>query len=79
MMLMDATLDRLASSVLENGPLLTLGGAAQVLGVSTQTVRRMVAAGEISAVQLGGHSGRPLRISASALNARLDGWETRGG
>jgi excisionase family DNA binding protein len=74
-----STLDRLASSVLEHGPLLTVDTAAQVLGVSTQTIRRMVAAGEIAAVQLGGHSGRPLRIRASALNARLDGWETRAG
>jgi excisionase family DNA binding protein len=77
MMLMDATLDRLASSVLEDGPLLTVDDAAQVLGVSVQTVRRMVDRGELAASQLGGHSGRPLRISASALNAAVRGWETR--
>ena len=77
MMLMDATLDRLASSVLEDGPLLTVDDAAQVLGVSVQTVRRMVDRGEIPATQLGGHSGRPLRISASALSAAVRGWETR--
>ena len=77
MMLMDATLDRLASSVLEDGPLLTVDDAAQVLGVSVQTVRRMVDRGELAASQLGGHGGRPLRISASALNAAVRGWETR--
>jgi excisionase family DNA binding protein len=73
------TLDRLASSVFEHGPLLTLDDAASVLGVSVATVRRMVDRGEIAASQLGGHSGRPLRISASALNAAVRGWETRGG
>lgn len=67
---MDATLEREA--------LMTLDDAAQMLGVSVATVRRMVDRHEIAAVQLGGHSGRPLRISASDLNARLRGWEARG-
>jgi len=66
---MDATLEREA--------LMTLDDAAQMLGVSVATVRRMVDRGEIPATQLGGHSGRPLRISASALSAAVRGWETR--
>ena len=46
--------------------------------LSVATVRRMVDRHEIAAVQLGGHSVRPWRISASALNAKLLGWEARG-
>ena len=69
-MIVDATLEREA--------LMTLDDAAQMLGVSLQTVRRMVDRGELAASQLGGHRGRPLRISASALNAKLRGWEARG-
>ena len=67
---MDATLEREA--------LLSLDDVAQTLGVSVATVRRMVDRHEIAAVQLGGQSGRPWRISASALNAKLRGWEARG-
>lgn len=67
---MDATLEREA--------LMTLDDAAQMLGVSVATVRRMVDRHEIDAVQLGGVPGRPLRISASALSSKLAGWEARG-
>ena len=57
---------------------MTLDDAAQMLGVSVATVRRMVDRHEIAAVQLGGHSGRPWRIPGASLDAALRGWEARG-
>jgi excisionase family DNA binding protein len=66
----DATLEREA--------LMTLDDAAQMLGVSVATVRRMVGRHELVAVQLGGLSGRAWRIPGASLDAALRGWEARG-
>jgi excisionase family DNA binding protein len=71
--------DTLTAPPTQQRELLSTHEVASLLGVTAQTVRNMVRNGDLPGVQLGGHSGRPLRISASALNARLDGWETRGG
>ncbi|HEY8766149.1 MAG TPA: helix-turn-helix domain-containing protein [Dehalococcoidia bacterium] len=65
------------TDVRSSGDLLTPDEAALMLRVSPSTVRRMVASGEIAAMQLGGHSGRPIRISAAALSAQLRDWEAR--
>jgi excisionase family DNA binding protein len=75
---MNDSLDRLSTRVVENGALLTVDDCAQVLGVSSGTIRRMVDSGELPASQLGGLPHRPIRISASALHERLAGWSTRG-
>jgi excisionase family DNA binding protein len=69
--------DRLKAAVLERGALLSVDEAAGVLGVSTATIRRMIANNEIAAAQLGGKAHRPLRISASNLNQKLQGWSQR--
>jgi excisionase family DNA binding protein len=60
-------------SVTLSDPLPTIEDAAQLLGIVPATVRTMIANGELSAVQLCGHAGRPLRILSSSLNARLAG------
>jgi excisionase family DNA binding protein len=58
--------------------LITPVEAAALLRVSPSTVRRIVASGELVAMQLGGHRGRAIRISVAALSAQLRGWEARG-
>lgn len=49
---------------------LTVGEAADLLGVNHQTVRRKIAQGEIPAVQLGGR-GSHIRIPRAAFDAWL--------
>jgi excisionase family DNA binding protein len=47
-------------------PLLTVNEAAQLLGVSTKQVRRLIAQGELPALQLGG-PGSAMRIDRDEL------------
>lgn len=56
-------------SELLNRPALTIGEAATVLGVSTATARRLVAAGRMPAVRL---TARTVRIPTRALVELLD-------
>jgi excisionase family DNA binding protein len=58
--------------------LLTADEVALQLRVSASTIRPLIAAGELPAVQVGGHPGRTLRISAAALSAQVRAWEARG-
>jgi excisionase family DNA binding protein len=69
--------ERLKATVMESGALLSVPQAADVLGVSTATIRRMINGGELPAAQLGGRAHRPLRISAANLNQAVRGWTTR--
>ena len=57
--------------------LLSLGEAADLLGVSRWTMRRMVEAGEIPAYQFGGRAHRPVRLRASDVLGALQGWQVR--
>jgi len=63
--------------VLEAGALLDLDAVGNVLGVSRSTVLRMIDRHELPVVRLGGSAGRPVRVSASALNEKLQGWTER--
>jgi excisionase family DNA binding protein len=53
-------------------PLLTITQVAERLNVSESTVRRRIASGELSAVQLGG-TGAPVRIDERELDAYVYG------
>jgi excisionase family DNA binding protein len=76
---MSDTLTAPSTHVVPQRELLSTNEVASLLGVTAQTVRNMVRSGDLPGVQLGGHRGRPLRISASALNAKVRGWEARAG
>ncbi|MFN8192203.1 MAG: helix-turn-helix domain-containing protein [Nocardioidaceae bacterium] len=49
--------------------LVTLGDAAEILAVSTKTVRRYIAAGELDAVRLGR---RTIRVRVDSLDRLVD-------
>lgn len=50
--------------------LVSLAEAAEILGLSTKTIRRYIAAGELDAVRLGR---RVIRIKAESLDRLIDG------
>jgi excisionase family DNA binding protein len=60
-------------------PLMTVREVADRLRVSDDSVRRMIAAGELRALQLGGVRHRPIRVAESTLRATVRGWSQRGG
>ncbi|HET7385585.1 MAG TPA: helix-turn-helix domain-containing protein [Nocardioidaceae bacterium] len=54
---------------------ISLTEAAEILGVSTKTVRRYIAAGELDAVRLGR---RTIRIKTESLDRLIDAPSTPG-
>jgi hypothetical protein len=61
----------------EADELFRLAVAARRFGVTPGTLRKMIAAGEVDAIRLGGGAGRQLRVSALEIRSRLDEWATR--
>lgn len=51
------------------GPCVSLAEAAEILGVSTKSVRRYIAAGDLDAVRLGR---RTIRIKTESLDRLID-------
>jgi excisionase family DNA binding protein len=70
---------RNAEPATDTEQLLDVPAVALVLGVSEATVWRMIERGELPALNLGGKSGRFVRIRPSSLQRQLGQWETRGG
>ena len=58
-----------ASAVTTPQRLVSLAEAAEILSVSTKTVRRYIAAGDLDAVRLGR---RTIRIKAESLDRLID-------
>jgi excisionase family DNA binding protein len=59
--------------VQDDGPrLLTVGEVARVLAVSSKTVRRRIATGELAAVRLGRGPKAPLRVDPEAVAELVD-------
>ncbi|MGH7686370.1 MAG: helix-turn-helix domain-containing protein [Candidatus Dormibacteria bacterium] len=57
--------------------MLGVDDVAGLLHVSVATVRRMIAAGELPALQLAGQPGRPLRVRRQELEQLIHAWATR--
>lgn len=49
--------------------LVSIAASAEILGISTKTVRRLIAAGELEAVRVGR---RTIRIRTESINRMID-------
>lgn len=58
-------------------PLMDINAVAEYLGVSEDTVRRMIDRGLIPVVQFGATKGQTIRIRPESLQRALRGWEVR--
>jgi excisionase family DNA binding protein len=58
-------------------PLLDVPAVARYFGVSEFTVWRMIDRGELPALNLGGKTGRFVRIRLSSLQREVGRWEVR--
>jgi excisionase family DNA binding protein len=69
------TADRLRTGVLDEGPFVSVPRAAEILGVSETTIRRLVYSHQLEAIRVG--EGGNWRISASRLAQLVHGFVER--